>query len=218
MARYHIDAQSTDLSAVQQRLQSTDLIPSQAPLLDGIAEKISSIGDAGVRSLADLRTALKTETSLTLLSKTSGVDSSYLKLLRRAINGFFPKPRSLEEIDWLDANAVASFNKAGIENTQTLFDAASDDATGLAETTGIDRKTVLDFMAIADLCRIQWVSPTFARALAAAGFTTAAVVAQADPDALFQAVAKANQTATFYKGKIGLRDIRRLVDAASYVP
>ena len=215
---YYIDEHSTDLSALQERLQSTDLIPSQEPLLDGIAGKFSSIRETGVQSLADLRTALKTERSLTLLSKSSGVDSNYLRLLRRAINGFFPKPRSLKEIGWLDESTVVSLNRAGIKNTQDLFDAASDDAASLAKRTGIDQKEVLEFLAIADLCRIQWVSPTFARVLVAAGFPNAAAVAEANPEALFHAIAKANDNARFYKGKIGLRDVRRLVAAATYVP
>lgn len=37
-------------------------------------------------------------------------------------------------------------------------------------------------------------------------------------EALFQAVTKANRDAKFYKGAVGLRDIKRLVAAASYVP
>lgn len=37
-------------------------------------------------------------------------------------------------------------------------------------------------------------------------------------EALFQAVTKANRDAKFYKGAVGLRDIKRLVAAARYVP
>jgi hypothetical protein len=85
MASYQVDETSIDLDALQDRLQSTDLIPSQRPLLDGLAEKLASIRKVGVTSLADLRSAVKTEKSLTLLSEGSGVDASYLWLLKRAI-------------------------------------------------------------------------------------------------------------------------------------
>jgi hypothetical protein len=61
------------------------------------------------------------------------------------------------------------------------------------------------------------VSPTFTRVLVAAGFTSAAEVAKAEPSALYAAVAKANDNARYYKGKIGLRDIKRLVTAAGHV-
>ncbi len=218
MMRYYLDEHSTDLDALQERLRSTDLIPSQEPLLEGMAENTTSISNAGVASLADLRSALKTEKSLTLLSKNSGVDASYLRLLRRVINGFFPKPRPLKDIDWLEAGAVNNLNKAGIKNTRQLFDAASDGASELAKRTGIGQKDAQEFLAVSDLCRIQWVSPTFARVLVAAGATNAAAVAGANPEALFNAIKKANEDAKFYKGTVGLRDIKRLVAAARYVP
>lgn len=214
----HIDGQAIDLAALQARLNTTDLIPSQEPLRDGMARKMSALGAAGVNTLADLQANLKTAKGLASLAERTGIDPGYLQLLRRTINGFFPKPRALREIDWLDAKTVVSLAKAGIGNTQQLYDAASQGAASLARKTGTDVKTLRAFLAIADLCRIQWVSPTFARVLVAAGMSDPADVARADPEALFQAIADANAGAKFYKGKIGLRDIRRLVTAAAYVP
>lgn len=215
---YYIDEEATKLRALQKRLQSTDLIPSQEPLLEDISAKMSALGKAGIASLADLRAALKTTKALEALAQQSGVDTAYLQLLRRAVNGFFPKPRSLDELDWLDKRAAAGLKKAGIRNTRQLFEAASKGAGRLAKETGADKKSLSAFVAIADLCRIQWVSPGFARALAAAGFTNAAAVADADPETLYEAVAQANAGAKFYKGKVGLRDMKRLVDAAAYAP
>lgn len=218
MMSYYLDEHSTDPDAVRERLQGTDLIPSQEPLLDGLAEKMISITGAGVTSLADLRSALKTEKSLASLSKNSGVDVGYLQLLRRVINGYFPKPRPLREIDWLGVDVVNSLKTAGIGNTRQLFDAASAGVTGLAERTGIEQKHAGELFAISDLCRIQWVSLNFARVLVAAGFTSADAVAKANPEALSKAIETANLDAKFHKGKVGLRDIRRLVAAAGYVP
>ena len=218
MASYYVDEHSTDLKALQKRLQNTDLIPSQEPLLEGISGKLSSIRKAGAHSMADLRTALKTPKSLQALSESSGVDSQYLQLLRRTINGFFPKPRALKDIDWLDKKVLKDLDKAGIKNTQDLFEATSGGIAKLARQTGKSTTELREFVKISDLCRIQWVSPTFARALAAAGCSNAAEVAAADPEALFEAVAKANAQGKFYRGKVGLRDIRRLTAAAAYVP
>lgn len=218
MMKYYADEHSIDLNALQERLRTTDMIPSHEPLLDELAEKLTSIKAAGVDSLADLRTKLKTEKSLTLLSKNTGIDGNYLKLLRRVTNAFFPKPRPLKDVDWLGTDAITSLGKAGINNTRQFFDAAFNGVADLADRTGISQNDALQIRTISDLCRVQWVSPTFARALAAAGFTNAAAVAQASPEAVFNAVAKANKDEKFYKGKIGLRDISRLVTAATYVP
>jgi hypothetical protein len=218
MRSYHIDEQATDLEALQDRLQSTDLIPSQRPLLDGLAEKSTSIRKSGVASLADLRRALKTEQSLTSFSEISGVDVSYLRLLKRAINGFTPKSRPLKAFDWLDAEIVKKLNDAGIRNTRHIFEATGGVAAELARSAGISRQVALDLLSISDLCRIQWVSPSFARALVEVGAATAADVAAANPEALFEALKTANCNARFYKGTVGLRDIKRLVTAARYVP
>ena len=218
MKSYHLDECSIDLDALQERVRSTDLIPSQKPVLDGMAEKARSISKTGVTSLAQLRNALKTEQSLTLLSKNSGVDASYLQLLRRVINGFFPKPRALKDMDWLEAGTVDNLSKTGIKNTRQLFDAVPGGAAELARRTGVGQKDAQELLSISDLCRIQWVSPTFARVLVAAGFKNANAVAGANPEALFHAITKANRDARFYKGAVGFRDIKRLVATARYVP
>ena len=54
------------------------------------------------------------------------------------------------------------------------------------------------------------------RTLVAAGFTNAAQVGKADPEELYKAVMQANADARFYKGKVGLRDIKRLIAAAAF--
>lgn len=218
MKSYYIDDSLIGLDALQDRLQSTDLIPSQKLLLDGLGQKLASIRKAGVTSLADLNIALKTENSLNSLSGNSGVDASYLRLLKRAINGFTPKPRSLKEMDWLETAVVKNLQKAGIKNTRQLFEAAVGGAAEFAANTQISLKDARELLSISDLCRIQWVSPNFARALVVVGVADAAAVAAANPDALFEAIKKANHNAEFYNGTVGLRDVKRLVAAASYVP
>lgn len=215
---YHMDDGSMDLGDLQKRLEDTDLIPSQLPLLEELDEKMSAFKAAGIHSVADVRAALKTPKSLESLSQRSGVDPDYLKLLNRTIGGFFPKPRSLGEVDWLDSDTVARLRDAGIKNTQQLFEASTADTADLVAQTGADPNDLQELAAISDLCRIQWVSPSFARVLIVAGFESPAAIADADPDGLFEALVQANEGAKFYKGKVGLRDVRRLVAAAAYAP
>lgn len=215
---YYADDRSTDISSLQARLEDTDLIPSQIPLRDGLGEKMTALRESGIESIADLRAALKSAKSLASLSERSGVAPDYLKLLKRTVNGFFPKPRSLGEVDWLDESTVAALRKAGIRNTKQLFEATEAETADVARQTGADPEDLAELGTVADLCRIQWVSPSFARVLMAAGMVDAAAIARADAEALYAAIAEANEGAKFYKGKVGLRDVRRLVTAAGYVP
>lgn len=104
-------------------------------------------------------------------------------------------------------------------DTATLYEMTSrvKERSELAQATGMDSAT-LDMLAMfADLMRVQWVSPTFARMLILAGYDSAVKVATANADDLCEALANINARAKFYKGTIGLRDIKRLVHAASYV-
>ena len=215
---YHLDPNLTDLSFLKKRLESTDLIPSQEPLLDGIDEKILSLQKNGINTFNDLLVGLKTANSLSSISKNTGINPDYLSLLRRVVSGFFAKPRPLKDIDWLDQEAVVKLNMIGVKDTKQFYEAVSADGPDLARKSGMTPQVMMRLMEVSDLCRIQWVSPTFARVLAVAGFTSAEKVAQANPEALYEAVIKANEGARYYKGKVGLRDIKRLVVAASYVP
>ncbi len=216
--KYYIDASSTNLDDLQTRLQATDLIPSHQPLLEGMAKKMGLLKKAGVNSLTDLRARMKSKKSLASLADDSGVDPDYLVLLRRVVEGFFPKPQALKVFDWLEKNTVVKLEKVGVSNTLQLFETASSGADALVKNAGLKKKDLSELIALSDLSRVQWVSPTFARVLVVAGFTKAAAVAKAKPEVLYDAIMRANEDALFYKGKVGLRDIKRLVVAATYVP
>lgn len=218
MAQYQMDETRSDLNALKKRLETTDLVPSQMVLLEGLSDKIAAFQKADLSSLADLRAALKAPKKLAALSEQTGIQADYLQILRRTLNGFFPKPRALREFDWLDPALLARLKKAGMTDSRKLFEATCDGVSALARQTGADTKDLEDLGAIANLCRIQWVSPSYGRVLLAAGAVNAAAVAKADPPALCQAIADANRGGKFFKGTVGLRDVNRLVQAATYVP
>jgi len=71
---------------------------------------------------------------------------------------------------------------------------------------------------LGDLTRVQWVTPTAARMLVEAAYESALRVAAANAEDLCEALAAVNEGNRLFKGKIGLRDIRRFVRAATYVP
>ena len=53
--------------------------------------------------------------------------------------------------------------------------------------------------------------------LIAAGFKSSKEIANADPEILYNSISQLNKEKSFYKIKIGLRDIKRLIKAADYV-
>jgi hypothetical protein len=202
------------LDELRLRLESTDLVPSQRPLLEELAARLELLAAHGVADLGGLRAHLKTKTERAALAAATGIDEAWLNLLRRAVEGFFPRPRKLAEFDWLEEELLESLVRAGIKDTGKLLAA---DPAEAARTTGLTTSDLDELYTLADLCRIQWVAPRFARVLLAAGYGSPTAVAAADPATLHAAVVEANADSRFYRGKVGLRDIRRLVAVAAYL-
>lgn len=216
---YHINAEKVCLDDLRKRLEATDLVPSRTSLKENTALKMKALENMGIRTLADLRNGLKNAKHLELVAKTTGIDAQYLVLLRREIEGYFPKPVNLKTFAWLPQGDIAKLEQNGIGDTVQLFETAHHvkNRTELAKATGVALATLEALLQLADLMRVQWVSPTFAQMLVAAGYDSAARVATAVADDLYDALQGVNSGDKFFKGKLGLRDIKRLIMAASYV-
>jgi predicted flap endonuclease-1-like 5' DNA nuclease len=216
---YHINAEKISLTDLQKRIEATDLVPSRTSLLDGLGLKIKALEKQGIVTLADLRNELKTSKRLEALAKTTGIKTQYLTLLRREIEGWFPKPSPLKDFDWLPKNEITKLERNGIRDIAALYEATNSKSkrAALAKSAGADIATLETFAQLVDLTRVQWVSPTTAQMLFETGCTGSAKLAKANADELYEALARVNIGNRFFKGKIGLRDVKRLIHAASYV-
>jgi len=216
---YHLDAEKINLNDLQKRIEATDLVPSRVSLLDGLGTKMNSLEKQGIMTLAQLRNELKTSKRLEALAKSTGIGTQYLILLRREIEGWFPKPFPLKDFDWMPKSEIAKLERNGIRNTAALYEATDSKSkrTALAKSTGVDVATLETFAQLVDLTRVQWTSPTAARMLIEAGCNGTAKLAKMDADELYEALTRVNAGDRFFKGKIGLRDVKRLINAASYI-
>lgn len=217
---YHIDAENVTLDELRMRIEETDLVPSRVTLLDGIEMKLNALEQQGITTLAKLRYELKNAKRLEAVANVTGLDKQYLILLRREIEGYFPKPIKLKAFDWLPPGEIDKLGENSIFDTAGLCKAAGSlkSRSELTTSTGVDAAVLKTLAQLADLSRVQWVSPTAARMLIEAGYDSASMLAAADAEDLCAALRRANEGNRYFKGNIGLRDIRRLVQAASYVP
>ncbi|MBN2117153.1 MAG: DUF4332 domain-containing protein [Anaerolineales bacterium] len=216
---YHIDAEKINLDNLQKRIEGTDLVPSRASLPEKIEPKMKALEQQGIRTLARLRNELKTSKRLATLANATGIEMQYLTLLRREVESYFPKPFALKSFDWFPGSEIAKLERNGIKDTAALYEAtdSKQKRTALAKSIEIEN-TILETLAqLADLTRVQWVSPTAARMLVEAGYKSATELARADADELGKALVRVNAGARFFKGKVGLRDIKRLIHAARYI-
>lgn len=109
--------------------------------------------------------------------------------------------------------------KNRIRDAATSYEMASSakKRAELSESTGVDTATLEELVHLAGLMRVQWVGPTFGRLLLAAGYGSVKKIAMANADDLYEALTRVNDGARYFKSRIGLRDTKRLIQAASYV-
>ena len=87
----------------------------------------------------------------------------------------------------------------------------------LLQISGSDKNILTKLIKQCDLTRIQWVNSTFARVLYEAGFDTVSNVASADHETLYRKITEINRDNKYYKGKIGLNDMKICIEAAGEV-
>lgn len=216
---YYIDDEKITLDELKKRIKDTDLIPSRTSLLNNLNENIIALQKAGISSLADLRKETRPAKGISLLADKTKIDMQYLTLLRREIEGYFPKPLPLKSFEWLPKNECKKIEAKGFKNSILIYEGLNTvkKRTDLSNEMKIDIQFLNTLFSLVDLTRIQWVSPLFSRMLLASGYENPESVAKANAEKLCNDLEQVNESNKFLKGKIGLRDIKRLVKAASYV-
>lgn len=217
---YYIDLQKISLAQYKEMLASTDLIPSWMPLRDDLKETLHTLKKHGVQNLAELLEALKNKGKLQEFSAKSGLSEAYLALLKRMVSGYRPKPNRIKDFPGLDQDVVLTLEGLGIKNTFQLFDhLKTPEARQLfSGETEFDKDTVLRLTRLTDLSRIRWVNHTFAYVLLEAGYRSVEEVVDAHPQKLYETIKQLNSETNFYKAHIGLRDMKRCIEAAQRVP
>jgi len=214
---YSIDFALLDLNYLHDRLMHEDLIPSQLPLQNHLLENLELLKAEGISKLSQLQDSLKKDSGIKTLSKHTGIDSNYLKLLRRALRGYTPKPAKIADYPHIDVEALAVLNQHGYVDSYTFWTAAYAKEDRQASKTHISLSILDELICLTDLSRIQWVSAIFSKSIYNSGYKTVEAVSSADSEHLAHSIAETNQREQLFKGRIGIRDIRRLIFLASHL-
>jgi hypothetical protein len=215
---YHINDQSISLADLRRRIESTDLVPSRDTLKQGINEHFANLVRLGITNLKELRFELKSNPKLKNLANKSDIEEDYLVLLRREIEGYFPRPFPLEEFDF-PSEVLSILNEIGIKDSAQFFEATNGEEkkNKLVDDTKLDSGLIHVLACLCNLTRVQWTSPTAARMLFECGVLGSEELAATDAEGLYESLTRVNLGNKYFKGKIGLRDVKRLVQAAGYV-
>ena len=101
---------------------------------------------------------------------------------------------TLIEIEGIGPVNAEKLQKAGVRGTQGLLKAAGTKKgrQELAKATGFAPKSILEWVNRADLFRVKGIGTQYSDLLEAAGVDTVSELAQRKPEALLEAMTKAN--------------------------
>lgn len=210
--RYEPNLGAVSIRAYGDILKHSNLLPGRRLLLDQLEAHITRLEQAGIGSLQALSDALFTPKRLRALSERSGVPIESLTVLRREIGALIPKPLPLSAFPGIPSEPVEALASRGIRTTKDYFEQVS----GAQDfgSWGIGGEAAAGLDALCDLARINGVGAATATALFAAGFRCSRSVADADAGALLQRVTAANEAYGWYQARLGLKDMRFVIDAA----
>lgn len=213
---YYIDIFSIPIDEYQRELTESYLLPSRMVLKDGIDKKFTKLKNYGINNVDELQKALKNKPKLQKTAEETKIPEDYLKVLIREVNSIQPKPNKIRDFPEITNDTVQKLDSQEIRNTKQLYDKilTSDDREKLAQKTGINISEICRLAKLTDLSRIRWVGSMFAFVLLKAGYTTAQEIAEADHHQLYERITKLNKENKYYKGNIGLNDMKLTVLSA----
>ncbi len=217
---YYIDFGKLSLDQYKDILNKARLLPSQKPILEEIDKRFDVLEEQGLKNAQQLMDALKTKKKIEAFAKASSLPANYLTILRRELNGRHPKPRKLGEFPGIPGETKTGLEKRGIKTTVDLFKqvATRTERAKLAKELEIPEEEALMLAKLTDVSRLRYVSQNFATVMVASSYDTIEKIKKADPVKFHQELLKLNEGNRYYKGNIGLSDMKFLVEDARTAP
>ncbi len=217
---YYIDLSKIDLISYKEKLKNADLLPSRMLLKEKIDAIFSEFLKLKINNIEELKAILSNKKNFNDLLKNHVFEETYLKVLLREINSMHPTPNKLADIPGLKTETVNTLVKIGVKDTFKLFDhiRTKDKRLKLQMETGLKNEEIIELIHLTDLSRIKWGSSIFVRMLYESGYDKAQKIAEADFAALYEQLKNLNIQKQYFKGHIGMHDIKLFVESASEVP
>jgi hypothetical protein len=217
---YYIDLEKITIDDYQKKLESAYMPPGRMILKDRLDERFGCFREIGISNVNELIQILKKKNKFTELSKVDCLSGEYLAILLRELNSTLPKPNKLADFDCISKHTIDSLAKNGIKNTRELYDKVltKTDRQKLAGITGIEYSEILELTKLTDLSRIKWVGVTFSQILCALGIDSVEKVSKSDAVDLHTRINQFIKEKNIFKGRIGINDIRILIESSSEVP
>lgn len=197
---YNLDLSAISIPEYQTLLMNQNLLPGRRILLQNIEQNFVAIQKQGINNLAQLKKALSTPQKLIALAESCRISEEYLTILRRELGSLEQKPLLLASFPGVDAALITTLTRRGIKTTKDYFEGGFTESEELA--------------SLCDLVRINGVGAAAAKTFYEAGFHSVADVAGADAAEMLARVTAINESKSYYKAKLGVKDMQFCIDFA----
>jgi hypothetical protein len=217
---YYIDLTRISLDKLKEKLKTEDLLPSQQILKKNIDERFEIIKSQNLKTVSDLKSALKTKKEVKQFSSKTSLPENFLIVLRREINSYHPQPRKIEDFPEISDSTKKKLQNMGIKTTIELYDMiiTKEKRKKLEKELKISNEEILLLTKLTDLSRIRYVNQTFATLLTNSEYDTVKKIKKADYKKLYESLLKINESKNIFKGKIKIKDMNFLIKEAMIVP
>jgi hypothetical protein len=212
---YYIDLFEITLKDFTQKLKRTELLPSQQILKENMDAMFQRIEENDIHNVGELQQRLKTKAKVAAFSEKTTIDINYLTVLRREINGLHPEPREVAGFPYVSPKIKEKLLSIGIKTTVDLFETIKNNEvrSAIQSKLSCSAEEVLYLAQLVDVSRLRYVNQIFGTLLVATGYDSIEKVKGAHYEKLYESIICYNQRNALYKGNIGLKDMKYLIES-----
>ena len=216
---YYIDLTKISLDAYKDMLMKNYILPSQMILRNNIDKYFKKIESSGISNMAGLREKLKTKTRAQAFADKLKIPQDYIIVLRREVNSRHPLARNLDEYPTISTHAKNVLSDMDVIKSNQLYPllATPSSRRSMGSKLQMTFDQALHAAKLMDVTRLRYVSPLFATLLVHSPYDTVEKISKADPQEMYDLLAKLNAEKSFFEGHLGKNDTLFLIQDTQYV-
>ncbi len=168
---YGFDLSNISLERFKRVIQEGYLIPSMRMLRDGIDDNFRLLEVQGINRISELENLISNQKKTVIFSEATGIDFTYMTLLRRLASSYRVKPRKLHEFPDIDVQVLRSMNEDGLKTSKALFEYIErEDSADVQKSLNLSEAELQLIVALMEVTQLRYVSPLFATAMVRSGY------------------------------------------------
>lgn len=218
--RYHLNLHAYTLTWFYREHLLRSVVPSRAILLQQCEDHLSRFREAGIHTLAELYQQIKTGPAAARLRATIGLNDHYLKILRREILSFIPKPIALNRMIGVSGLVIEKLAALSVTHGGHLFDAVLQN-DGCAKSFGsdpIEAPLFVEIVRYVNLTRVAGIGAVLARVLLDVATSSLIEIGQMTPSELRRRVSPLMEAGGYQSTKPTTADYAQIIWWAGELP